>query len=104
MHALKVNGRRKLLLSGAIHYPRSTPAMWPGIPAESKAAGLNTIDTYVFWGRHEPQEGVWTVNQWAAKPRLRHSDWRTARPCRRHPGPRALQRDRTRTPTPGILT
>lgn len=33
--------------------------MWPRILSESKRAGLNTIETYVFWEQHEPQEGVY---------------------------------------------
>jgi hypothetical protein len=52
-----INGKRQLLISGSVHYPRSTPAQWPRILDESKAAGLNCIDTYVFWEAHEPQEG-----------------------------------------------
>ena len=42
-----------LLLSGSIHYPRSTPAMWPKLMAEARAAGLNTIESYVFWNYHQ---------------------------------------------------
>lgn len=38
-----VNGIRELIISGAVHYPRSTPAMWPEIIRESRKAGLNTI-------------------------------------------------------------
>jgi beta-galactosidase len=56
--AMMINGRHTLLLSGAIHYPRSTPAMWDAMMAESKAAGLNAIETYVFWNLHERQRGV----------------------------------------------
>ena len=55
--SLIVNGKRELILSGAVHYPRSTPSMWPRILRECKRAGLNTIETYVFWEGHEPQEG-----------------------------------------------
>ena len=54
-----VNGTRELIISGAVHYPRSTPAMWPRIFAESKRAGLNCIETYVFWEGHEPREGAY---------------------------------------------
>ena len=55
--SLIINGKRELIVSGAIHYPRSTPAMWPRLLRESRKAGLNCIETYVFWGRHERQEG-----------------------------------------------
>jgi beta-galactosidase len=55
--SLIIDGKRELILSGAMHYPRSTPEMWPELLRESKRAGLNCIDTYVFWEAHEPQEG-----------------------------------------------
>lgn len=56
--AVVYGGRRQLILSGAIHYPRSTPAMWPELLRRSSLAGLNTIETYVFWNLHERQRGV----------------------------------------------
>ncbi|KAJ1536406.1 hypothetical protein HK405_015236, partial [Cladochytrium tenue] len=56
--AIIVDGRRRLLLAGAIHYPRSSPGMWPFLLERAKAAGLNAVDTYVFWGLHEPAPGV----------------------------------------------
>ncbi|CAA6655989.1 unnamed protein product [Spirodela intermedia] len=34
--SLIINGKRNLLFSGSIHYPRSTPEMWPGIIAKAK--------------------------------------------------------------------
>ena len=55
--SIVVNGSRELLTSGTIHYPRSTPAMWPDLLAKAKANGLNTIQTYVFWNLHEPLQG-----------------------------------------------
>ncbi|KAL8119871.1 hypothetical protein AgCh_017114 [Apium graveolens] len=51
-----IDGERKLLISGSIHYPRSTPEMWPDLIKKAKAGGLNTIETYVFWNAHEPQQ------------------------------------------------
>jgi hypothetical protein len=33
--------------------------MWPGIMARSCEAGLNTIETYVFWNLHERKHGVY---------------------------------------------
>jgi beta-galactosidase GanA len=33
--------------------------MWPELFKQCKAAGINTIDTYVFWNIHEPKRGVW---------------------------------------------
>lgn len=56
--AVILEGVRTLLLSGAIHYPRSTPAMWPALMRRSREAGLNTIETYVFWNLHERRRGL----------------------------------------------
>ncbi|XP_038973929.1 beta-galactosidase 11-like [Phoenix dactylifera] len=55
--SLIINGRRELLFSGSIHYPRSTPEMWPEIINKAKHGGLNAIETYVFWNIHEPVQG-----------------------------------------------
>ncbi|XP_050256859.1 beta-galactosidase 6-like [Quercus robur] len=55
--SLIINGKRKILFSGSIHYPRSTPQMWPSLIAKAKKGGLDVIQTYVFWNLHEPQPG-----------------------------------------------
>jgi hypothetical protein len=55
--AVTIDGKRTLLLSGSIHYPRSTPAMWPALMKSARDSGLNTIDTYVFWNFHERKRG-----------------------------------------------
>ena len=47
-----------MLISGVIHYPRSTPGMWPYLFQMAKKQGLNTIQTYVFWNFHEQKQGV----------------------------------------------
>ncbi|RDX60116.1 hypothetical protein CR513_61773, partial [Mucuna pruriens] len=52
-----INGQKKLLLSGSIHYPRSTPEMWPDLIQKAKDGGLDVIQTYVFWNGHEPSPG-----------------------------------------------
>ncbi|KAL3825641.1 hypothetical protein ACJIZ3_021670 [Penstemon smallii] len=52
--AIKINGERKIILSGSIHYPRSTPEMWPDLIRKAKEGGLDAIETYVFWNAHEP--------------------------------------------------
>ncbi|CAI0469003.1 unnamed protein product [Linum tenue] len=51
--SLFINGRRHLIISGSIHYPRSTPEMWPELVRLAKEGGANTIETYVFWNGHE---------------------------------------------------
>ncbi|KAJ4831118.1 hypothetical protein Tsubulata_010634 [Turnera subulata] len=55
--AIKINGKRRILFSGSIHYPRSTPGMWPGLIQKAKEGGLDVIQTYVFWNGHEPSPG-----------------------------------------------
>ncbi|KAL8057574.1 hypothetical protein ABFX02_04G192300 [Erythranthe guttata] len=55
--ALAIDGRRRVLVSGSIHYPRSTPEMWPDLIKKSKDGGLDIIETYVFWDMHEPVRG-----------------------------------------------
>ena len=57
--AIRLNGERVLLLSGGMHYSRATPAMWPGLMRELRNAGLNTLQSYVFWNYHEVERGVW---------------------------------------------
>ncbi|XP_055800659.1 beta-galactosidase [Solanum dulcamara] len=55
--AIIINGKRKILISGSIHYPRSTPQMWPDLIQKAKDGGLDVIETYVFWNAHEPSPG-----------------------------------------------
>ncbi|KAL4632701.1 hypothetical protein ACB092_04G069600 [Castanea dentata] len=55
--SLIIDGKRQMLFSGSIHYPRSTPEMWPSLIAKAKEGGLDVIQTYVFWNLHEPQPG-----------------------------------------------
>ncbi|XP_061356322.1 beta-galactosidase 5-like [Gastrolobium bilobum] len=52
--AIVINGQRRILISGSIHYPRSTPEMWEDLIQKAKHGGLDVIDTYVFWNVHEP--------------------------------------------------
>ncbi|KAL3747316.1 hypothetical protein ACJRO7_016147 [Eucalyptus globulus] len=55
--AIVIDGQRRILISGSIHYPRSTPEMWPDLIQKAKAGGLDVIQTYVFWNGHEPSRG-----------------------------------------------
>ncbi|XP_031098098.1 beta-galactosidase 16-like isoform X2 [Ipomoea triloba] len=55
--SLIIDAQRKLLFSGSIHYPRSTPDMWPSLITKAKEGGLDVIETYTFWNIHEPQPG-----------------------------------------------
>ena len=57
--AILINGERVLLQSAGMHYPRSSPSMWPQLMQDSAAAGLNTMQTYVFHNYHEEVKGHW---------------------------------------------
>ncbi|CAA0827926.1 Beta-galactosidase 16 [Striga hermonthica] len=65
--SLIIDGQRKLLFSGSIHYPRSTPDMWPSLISKAKAGGLDAIDTYVFWNLHEPKPGQFYMKNFTTK-------------------------------------
>ncbi len=56
--AITINGVRTMLISGAMHYARSTPGMWPYLMKMAKNQGLNTVQTYVFWNIHEQKQDV----------------------------------------------
>nr|KYP34212.1 Beta-galactosidase 16 [Cajanus cajan] len=60
--SLIIDGQHKILFSGSIHYPRSTPKMWSDLIAKAKEGGLDVIDTYVFWNLHEPHRGLYKFN------------------------------------------
>ncbi|GMP77971.1 hypothetical protein CsSME_00034069 [Camellia sinensis var. sinensis] len=55
--ALIIDGKRRMLNSAGIHYPRATPEMWPDLIAKSKEGGADVIQTYTFWNGHEPVRG-----------------------------------------------
>ena len=50
--SMLVDGKPVLLMSGSVHYVRSTPEMWPSIFAKMKASGMNAVESYVFWNYH----------------------------------------------------
>jgi len=56
-HSFIVAGTRTLLLSGSVHYPRSSPAMWDGLLQEMVQDGLNMVEIYIFWNLHEFKRG-----------------------------------------------
>lgn len=47
----------RLVISGELHYPRIPRAYWRDRLRMARAMGLDTVSTYVFWNRHEPQPG-----------------------------------------------
>jgi hypothetical protein len=46
-----------IIFSGAFHYPRCPKVLWRDRLTKFKAAGFNTIETYVFWNYHEADKG-----------------------------------------------
>lgn len=52
-----LDGRRIWLVSGSIHYARVPHEQWEQRIHAAKLAGLNTIETPVFWNRHEARPG-----------------------------------------------
>ena len=52
-----INNTRTIILSGSVHYPRSTPGMWDHIFEEMVKDGLNAVQVYVFWNVHEFKRG-----------------------------------------------
>ena len=52
-----INNKRTIILSGSVHYPRSTPGMWDHIFEEMVNDGLNAVEIYVFWNIHEFKRG-----------------------------------------------
>ncbi|KAF5328925.1 hypothetical protein D9758_016826 [Tetrapyrgos nigripes] len=57
-HSFIVQGRRTVVWSGEFHFWRlPVPDLWRDILQKFKAAGLNTVSTYVHWGATNPTEG-----------------------------------------------
>ncbi|MDD9266867.1 beta-galactosidase [Paenibacillus sp. GCM10023248] len=51
-----LDGKPFQILSGAIHYFRVVPEYWEDRLLKLQACGFNTVETYVPWNLHEPQE------------------------------------------------
>ncbi|KAA0049141.1 beta-galactosidase 9 isoform X1 [Cucumis melo var. makuwa] len=60
--ALIIDGKRRMLISAGVHYPRATPEMWPDIIEKSKEGGADVIQSYVFWNGHEPTKGQYNFD------------------------------------------
>ena len=53
----KMNGESFRIYSGSMHYFRIMPEYWEDRLRKLKAAGFNTVETYVCWNMHEPRKG-----------------------------------------------
>jgi beta-galactosidase len=54
-----LNGKPFRIMAGEIHYQRIPREYWADRLLKVKAAGLNTVGTYVFWNALEPEPGRW---------------------------------------------
>ncbi|KAH0815733.1 hypothetical protein GEV33_007058 [Tenebrio molitor] len=53
-----LNGKNITIYSGTMHYFRIPPQYWRDRLRKLRAAGLNTVETYVPWNLHEPEDGL----------------------------------------------
>lgn len=58
-----LNNKNITLYSGAFHYFRVPPPYWRSGLQKMRAAGLNTVETYVPWNLHEPQINQYDFGQ-----------------------------------------
>ncbi|WP_407345395.1 glycoside hydrolase family 35 protein [Pengzhenrongella phosphoraccumulans] len=52
-----LDGRPLQIISGALHYFRVHPDQWADRIHKARLMGLNTIETYVAWNFHAPEQG-----------------------------------------------
>jgi len=53
-----LDGRRIWIVSGSFHFARVAADRWSGRLHSMRLAGLNAVETPVFWSRHNPRPGV----------------------------------------------
>src|SRR5580700_4763657 len=53
----ELDGKPFQIISGAIHYARVPRAYWRDRLRKAHVMGLNTVETYVFWNKHEAAPG-----------------------------------------------
>jgi beta-galactosidase GanA len=54
-----LNGKPIRIIGGSFHYFRTRPEQWEDRLERMKAAGLNTVTTYIAWNVHERRRGVY---------------------------------------------
>ncbi|MHC5269835.1 glycoside hydrolase family 35 protein [Enterococcus sp. LJL98] len=60
-----LNGEPFKIISGSIHYFRVVPEYWKDRLEKLRLMGCNTVETYVPWNLHEPQEGQYNFSKGA---------------------------------------
>jgi len=58
-----LNGKPFRIMAGEIHFQRIPREYWADRLLKLKAAGLNTVGTYVFWNALEPEPGQWDFSE-----------------------------------------
>ena len=58
-----LDGKSYVILSGAMHYFRIPRAYWKDRLQKLKECGFNTVETYLCWNLHEPQEGTFVFSE-----------------------------------------
>ena len=53
----ELDGKKFNIYSGAIHYFRIMPVYWRDRLMKLKAAGFNTVETYIPWNLNEKKKG-----------------------------------------------
>lgn len=56
-----LDGKPFRIMAGEIHYQRVPREYWADRLMKVRAAGLNTVGTYVFWNALEPEPGQWDL-------------------------------------------
>ena len=59
-----VDGKPVCFRSGSMHYFRIHPDYWKDRIIKLKQCGLNTLETYIPWNFHEPEEGKFEFEGW----------------------------------------
>ena len=57
-----LDGQPWIPIAGEFHYARYPQAEWRDELLKMKAAGIDTVSTYVFWIYHEEEQGKWDWN------------------------------------------
>lgn len=57
-----IDGKPEMILAGEIHYFRLARSEWQDRIDKLKAAGFNTVATYIPWICHEPEEGCFDLD------------------------------------------
>lgn len=81
-HCFTLRDKDTFIYSAAFHYSRCPQALWRDRLTKLKVAGYNTIETYVFWNYHEPEEGRADLSEFEAFIQLvqEMGFWMIARP------------------------